>query len=463
MRVSITVTVGLLLLTSCSPAFSQPKTQVVAGGAASSGPSVAARASLKDLTNPKNEFKDWVPSASPPPLDCPKGAAQERRTTEGGWETWCARGGVKHGPARSFERAARRELRQTFTEGALSGWSSEITLRPTLSVSGSPGDALRGVQNIEELTKASAELVDWTPTAAPPKLSCPEGTSQGNEVFADHWLAECRRPDGSVHGPSRMQLRDGDEHRTVYVNGVLVGQRLTINDGRTVRDVLHEKGAPVRAIERGASSILTLELTRGDARVFVRFYPVGGAAQLSRFKRGARHGEWRWWHENGQLSETRTYQNGEELPGGQRFDMKGTMTEVRKLKEGTGTIEQVNPGRSFEKTVCEMKAGKNHGHCRTTATNGQILDDTTYVEGVPLARKSWWESGQLRTDWVNDPKTGDSKQTNYGMSGRVEQVSECHGDICKTTVFDDKGNPTPITGRGTPTTDDFMREVEDML
>jgi antitoxin component YwqK of YwqJK toxin-antitoxin module len=243
-----------------------------------------------------------------------------------------------------------------------------------------------------------------------------------------------------------------------------VGPELIIDDGRTVRDTLYEKGVMTRRLERSGATLTTLEVFRGEKQILVRFYPSGAAAQLSRFSKGARSGEWLSWHESGELSERRTYQNGEELPGGSRFDAKGNMTEVRRVKQGTGTVEQVSPGRDFEKTICEMKGGKQHGRCRTTTKGGQLVDDTTYVEGVAIARKTWWEGGGLRTDWVNDPQAGDSKQTNYTMQGRVEQVMECNGAICKTTAFDDKGNPIPATGgQNAKISDEVMRALNELL
>jgi antitoxin component YwqK of YwqJK toxin-antitoxin module len=465
MRSSITISIGLLLLTSCGVARSQPKTQAVAGPAK---PSAAAQTSFRDLAKPTDDFASWVPTLSPPTLDCPKGTTPEKRTSEAGWEAWCARGAVKHGPARTFEKAARRESRKVFTDGALSGWSAEITIRPTVTITG-PGniwssDIFRGAQSVDELARISTELSEWLPSAAPPALPCPEGTSQVNKVTEDLWTAECQRPDGSAHGPSRRQLRYGAEHRSVFANGAQVGPTLIIDDGRTVRETLYEKGVMTRRLERSGGALTTLELFRGERQMLVRFYASGAVAQLSRFSKGARSGEWLSWHENGALSERRTYQNGEELPGGSRFDPKGNVTEVRRVKQGTGTVEQVNPGRNFEKTICEMKGGKEHGHCRTTMKGGQLVDDITYVEGVAIARKTWWEGGGLRTDWVNDLKTGDSKQTNYTMQGRVEQVMECNGSTCKTTTFDDKGNPIPAAGgQDAKISDEVMRALSELL
>jgi antitoxin component YwqK of YwqJK toxin-antitoxin module len=466
MKPSITISMGLLLLTSCGVARSQPRTQAVAGPAT---PSAVAQTSWRDLANPTDDFASWVPSMSPPALDCPKGTTQERRTLDAGWETWCARGSVKHGPARTFEKAARRESRRMFADGALSGWSTEITIRPTVTLSG-PGsflstDTFRGAQSVDELARISTELTEWLPSAAPPALPCPEGTSQINKVAKDQWTAECQRPDGSAHGPSRTQLRYGAEHRRVFANGAQVGPTLIIDDGRTVRDTLHEKGVMTRRVERSGAALTTFEVFRGERQLLVRFHPSGAVAQLSRFSKGARSGEWLSWHDSGALSERRTYQNGEELPGGERFDAKGTVIEVRRVKQGTGTVEQVEPGRGFEKTICEMKGGKQHGRCRTTTKGGQLVDDSTYVEGVPVARKTWWEGGGLRTDWVSDPRTGGGKQTSYTMQGRVEQVTECHGaSTCTTTTFDDKGNPMPAAGgQSAQIRDEVMRALSDLL
>lgn len=471
MKSSITTAIGLLLLTSCGVARSQPKTQVVAGPA---GKPLAvaggARSSPKDLAKPTDDFLHWSPSTSLPELDCPKGTTQEKRTSESGWETWCARGAVKHGPARAFDKAARRESRQIFADGALSGWSTEITIRPTISLEGNQvnsAEMLRGAQSVEELTTISAELKDWAPNASPPALNCPAGTSQAKESSEDMWTVECRRPDGSAHGPSRTQHRHGIEQRRLFLNGAQLGPTLTINDGRTVRDTLYQKGVMTRRLERTMTTLLTLEVFRGDKHFMVRFYPSGAVAQLSRFSKGVRAGEWRSWNESGALTERTTYQNGDEQPGSERRDEKGNVIEVRKLVKGTGTIERVAPGRDFEKEICEMKAGKRHGHCRTTTKGGQLLDDMTYVDGVAVERKIWWESGGLRSEWAFDVKTGDSKQTGYNPQGRVEQTSECsRSNLCTMTEYDEKGNPKPpagTQGSSSAVNDEVMRALDELL
>jgi len=462
MKPTSTLLGSLLLVTACGPAWSQnaaqPRGKTVA---------VAAAASLTDTLAPTSELHRWMPSASPPELDCPKGAAQERRTTDTGWETWCARGKVKHGPARVFDRAARREARSTYEDGKLHGPASEIRLRPGLSLTQAVqgyGSSHVQLANLEELTRASAELAGWLPSATPPRLACPESTAQHDEVNAEGWKAECRRLDGSAHGPARTQSRAGQETRSVHENGRAAGATISISDGRTVIESTYEKGAQVRRLEWSGSVLLTLEVTRGESRALLRFHPTRIAAGLSRFKGDVRHGEWQSWHENGKLAEQAVYEAGKERPGAQRWDDQGRLIETRRLVEGTGTVEAIHPGRGDEKTVCERKAGKLQGSCRTTKKNGQLVDDTTYAGGVALARKTWYEGGGLRTEWKSDVQTGWSKQTNYHPEGRVEQTSECLVSVCKTVVYDDKGNATSPQSpdRTTLPTEGALRSLQDM-
>lgn len=468
MKPTPTLLASLLLATACGPALSQPAPQ----NAAQPRPkvaAVAAAASLTDTLAPTSELHRWVPSASPPDLDCPKGAVQERRTTDTGWETWCARGKVKHGPARVFDRAARREARSTYEDGKLHGAASEIQLRPGLSV----GQNLTGygqshvqLTNLEELTRASADLATWLPSATPPRLACPESTTQHDEVRSDGWNAECRRLDGSAHGPSRAQTRDGRETRSVFENGRAAGTTISISDGRTVTESAYEKGVQVRRLSWSGGVLATLEVARGVNRALLRFHPSGIAAQLSRFKGDARHGEWQSWHENGKLAEQVVHESGKERPGAQKWDDQGRLIETRRLEAGTGTVESIQPGRDDEKTVCEWKAGKLHGHCRTTTKSGQLVDDTTYSDGVALARKTWYAGGQRWTEWNSDVKTGYAKQTNYNPNGRVEQVSECAASVCKTVRYDENGNATnPQSPAGTTnaTTEGALRSLQDML
>lgn len=446
----------LLLTTSCGTAWSQTsRAQAVAASPAA------------DALAPTSPLHHWLPSATPPDLDCPAGAAQQRRTTETGWETWCERGGVKDGPARSFDRAARRESRSTYRDGKLHGPASEIQLRPTLSLAQSQHTSrseLR-ITDLGELTRASADLATWLPSASPPALACPPGTAQHDEEDADGWTAECRRPDGSVHGPRRVQSRGGTETRTFFENGHPTETRLDLDDGRIVTETTWEKGAQVRKLEWNRRVLALLEGTRGKERVLLRFHPNGTPAQLSRFEGDVRHGEQRSWHDNGQLAEQVDYQAGKERPGGKRFDEQGRLIEIRKLTDGTGTIESIQPGRNDEKTVCEWKGGKRHGTCRTTTKEGAVTYEGGFADGVATGSKTWWENGALRTDWKVDPRTGESKQTNYGSNGKVEQVSVCHRSMCETTRYDDNGNPVPLQpqSRGATSKDEILRSIEDFL
>lgn len=458
MKIPTALCASLLLLASCDAAWSQTR------------PKVAVASSPADVLLPTSELHTWVPSASPPSLTCPAGATQERQTTATGWETWCARGGVKHGPLRSFDRAGRRETRSTYEDGKLHGPASAIQLRPRIALAQAHRDGAGTLElgGADELIRAAADAATWLPSASPPRLACPEGTSQHDETRADGWTAECRRADGSAHGPRRVQWQRGEERRTTMENGRESGATIVLHDGRTVTETVYDRGTQLRQITWTSGALATLEASRGQRRALLRFHPNGAPAQLSWFKGDLRDGEWQLWHENGQRAELIEYERGEERSGARRWDDQGHLVEIRKLQGGNGTIETINPGRGDEKTVCELKGGKRHGTCRTTTKSGQLTAEIHYVDGENRSSKIWRESGELWTEWSTDPQTGRSGQTNYGMNGRIEQVSECAQSSCRTVQYDDKGNPKPAsppTAQGQPATtaDDVLRSIADLL
>ncbi len=56
-----------------------------------------------------------------PRLDCPEGTQQQSATTESGEEYWCARGGVMHGPFKSFHLNGERSASGTWVDNDRSG------------------------------------------------------------------------------------------------------------------------------------------------------------------------------------------------------------------------------------------------------------------------------------------------------------------------------------------------------
>ncbi len=470
MKPSLTALASLLFATACGPAWSQsaapatPRAPAVASAA-----KTATTASLTDTLKQTSELHKWVPSATAPDLACPKGTVQERRTTDGGWETWCARGSVKHGPARAFDRAQRRETRTTWADGKLHGPASEIRLRPALSVIQSDlgyGMSTLRLTGLDELTQAAADLAGWLPAATPPKLACPESTTQHDEVSPGQWEAECRRIDGSAHGPRRSQ-HAGRETREILENGVRSGTSITIDARPVVTESTYEKGTLVKRLEWSDSLLATLEVARGGARALLRFHANGSPAQLTRFEGGVRHGEQRSWHPNGQLAEKAVYAAGKERSGAQTWDDQGRLVETRMFEDGTGTVENLRSGGEGTKTVCQYKAGKLHGTCRTTNKAGQLTDEMVYVDGGLQSRKQWWDDGAPRQTMTSDPKTGDYKVTAYAPGGRVEEVTEVQAGVSRKTTYDAKGAPIPPAPQSpqarTITTEEALRSLQTML
>lgn len=442
----------VLLTTACGAAYSQAPPVAQQKVAAAAPP-------LMDKLAPRSELHQFRPSASPPDLACPKGATQEKRTSDNGWDTWCAKGAVKHGPARSFDRAARRETRTTYEEGKLHGEASEIVLRPRLST----GQAI----GLAELVLVTAELATWLPSATPPKLDCPDSTAQHDTTQRDGWKAECQRADGSAHGPVR-ELHVGREERGYFENGQRSPATLAIDDGRTVTETTYDKGAAVRRLEWTGGALATLEVERSGEKTLLRFHTNGVVAQLSRFKGGVRQGEWQSWHENGELAEQVEYDSaGNERSGARRWGEYGELLETRRVVDAkAGTTESVRSFGDGSQAVCQYKEGKLHGACRTTNKAGQIIDETAYADGQATWRKTYFPDGRVETDWTTDAATQRSKQTNYTVDGRITQISDCTGSACRLITYDDKGNARngQSSGRSVPDpTESVLAKIKDSL
>lgn len=445
---------AIFLVISCSSVWSQPNQMIASDGA-------------DELLRPRLQLYDWRVPTSPPELQCPKGASQQKKFVGKSWHTWCARGEKNHGPSHSFNLNSREHVVTEYYEGARHGWSIRVHVRPALELQNRSrnGNHWR-FGELDRLRELTDELKTWLPSSTARPIRCPEGASShiewlSNEVF----VVECQRPDGSRHGlHKQVQLSYGRETREVYENGVAVGPKMVIDDQRASEETLYDRGRFIRRLSWSKVGLQTLETRRRDKRAMVRFHKGGVPASLVRFKGDKRHGEALAWHENGQRAQRVEYRAGEVQGTIKKWDKKGNLIEIRRMVAGTGEVERINPGRSNEKTLCVYRQGQKVS-CKTTDANGGLLEEDYFVNGQLSRARSWWRAGgTLRTDYVRSADNPEhTVQKNYESSGQLSQIGECYGSRCTTTRYDREGKAEIVHPRGMPERKELQRLLGDML
>lgn len=454
MHITVPLTSAIFLAISCTSVWSQPNQTI-------------ARDGSDTLLRPRMELADWRAPTAPPKLSCPTGTSQERRIIDKTWQTWCARDGQRHGPFHSFDLRSREHVTAEYVEGARHGWSIRVRVNPTVALH-NPGRSAHQwrFDQLEHLRALTDELSRWLPSTTPRPIRCPEGARSHREWLSPEvWMVECRLPDNSRHGPRRqVQVSYGREIREVYRYGNPVGTRITIDDERTSEESLYDRGRLIRRLHWTKAGLQLLETRRRDRRVIVRFHAGGAPASLVRFKGDVQHGQAQIWHDNGQLAEQAEYRAGQVHGDVKKWDAKGNLIEVRRLVDGTGEVERIQPGRDNERTLCMHRQGQIVS-CKTTDAQGGLLDESFYVDGQLSERKSWWSAGgALRSHYVRSADSPEhTVQRNYERDGHVSQVSECWGSRCTTTRHDRNGKTEIVYPRGFPERDKLQRLLGDML
>ena len=460
MKATAPVTIALFLTTACSTAWSQ--TKLIAGG--------PSDAELKRALTPQLSLSSWRLPRDIPRLACPAGSAQTSKRQRGepapaSWQTHCVKGNKRHGPYQRFDRSTRTHVSGEYRDGVEHGWQIKVRTQPSIALEQKyVNRSAWTVGDLEKLPDQFRTLSDWWPSSKAPRLACPTGTTQQQKQYSPYLIdVFCQFPDETQHGPHvRLNLRSGVERYSQYALGEATRTVLVLDDQRSSEELLYKKGKPVRRLVWSRRGLQTFEAMRGAERVFVRWDKEGRAASLVRFRNDRRHGESLWWHANGQLARRVAYREGLEQPGGKKWNDKGVLIETRQMNRGTGQIIRVQPGRGNEKTVCEYVADQKTS-CRTNTGKGQLVDDQVYQDGHLIHRKTFWDAGPLRTEYVQDLATGRSEQKNYGHQGQVEQVSRCVHSQCETVRYDRQGKATIVHSSGPPRDVKVLERIADML
>ena len=107
------------------------------------------------------------------------------------------------------------------------------------------------------------------------------------------------------------------------------------------------------------------------------FYPDGEKFAEGQYVKGRQHGEWTYWHKNGQVARTVSYENGQPDGSWEVFREDGTLSAQRGYKKGKRDGTWV----VFDET------GK------------QPLREESYADGLADGTwKIWFPNGQLQTE-----------------------------------------------------------------
>ena len=76
--------------------------------------------------------------------------------------------------------------------------------------------------------------------------------------------------------------------------------------------------------------------------IIKKYYPNGQLSEIGKLVNGKEQGEWKFYHENGQLYQTRLWSQGKFIDVVNCFDNKGNALKKGSLKNGNGTVHYYN-------------------------------------------------------------------------------------------------------------------------
>lgn len=141
------------------------------------------------------------------------------------------------------------------------------------------------------------------------------------------------------------------------------------------------------------------------------------------FKEDKEHGEWKSWHENGQLRELCIYKNGKQEGMVKNWYDNGQLQMEGKKKGGefTGLCTTYYETGEIQ-TIVETKDGKFNGQLVRYYENGKEKEKCTYIEDQPDGQCSeWYNSGQKKIEF---------NFTNGQLNGTWTQWNEA-GEVLK--------------------------------
>jgi hypothetical protein len=441
--------VSSLSCLACSPALAQTK---VAAAEISSSPKPTIPAltapagtdatplppELIAVATPTFDLGKYAIPKERPTLDCPAGTKEVGSSSAAGWEVHCARGDDRHGPFRSFDRTALREVRATYDSGKQHGVHVEVRMTPALSSysSDKPAGSLAA-------EAARAALGAGWPFAMPADPVCPSGTTLRKALDS----AMCLLPGGVAHGPQWSSSSGIARFQIWSIGSELLGTA-TLDDMRTARESTYEKGQLTRVLEHGRGGRVYLEVHKGEDAATVYFHPQG--PQLVRTRRGKQHGVQLGWDGEGRLSLMRTYVDGAERGEAAQWS-GGTLVELRNVVDGRGTVERFHD--------------KNRHRCQMEAHQRRVCES---IEDEKVLAREVYEDGRMRGVvrlWPSGAKFSEARlsiegeiveEKQWKEDGRLERELSCDEKTCTTTTWDVAGvatkgaRPRSSPGAGTP-------------
>lgn len=436
--------------TACAPAMAQ--NQVAAGppSALSYSPEPTLRGptpevpqddlrplapELAAILSPTFALHDWGVPAGPPALACPSGASPVKKVTDRGWEVSCMRGQDRHGPHRSFDRAALREVRATYESGRLHGTHVEIELRPAMQ--------LAAMAPLDSMAAAQRALAAGWPLVQPPEPVCPTGT----QLVRGEDESGCRLPGGIQHGVS-VSRRPGTLTWTTFRAGE-AGAGLSLTDQRTARESVYEHGTLRRVLEHDLSGPSLLEAHRGDETAILVL--AARERALSRSKNGKLHGVQTRWDEAWRVIEKRSYRQGVEHAGASFSG--GELRTVWRL-DGRTKIEDVPGGAGAHR--CEEVAQQKR-LCETIDA-GRVRYREVYAEGRLRAWVKLSASGARVAEGRMNDAGAEIERTEWREDGRMESRRACDERQCTDERWDASGRRTAsVSKNGAPAPEPAVR------
>ncbi|HWB78452.1 MAG TPA: hypothetical protein VG755_25980, partial [Nannocystaceae bacterium] len=104
---------------------------------------------------------------------------------------------------------------------------------------------------------------------------------------------ECRRPDGTKHGPSTTFNLGGEPMRTGYYrNGFKHGREQTFTPYDELSQVYYDEGVGIGTWRTGTADKVTVSEHRGEGQIYVTRHEHGRVVEEGLYLDGLRHGRW---------------------------------------------------------------------------------------------------------------------------------------------------------------------------
>jgi antitoxin component YwqK of YwqJK toxin-antitoxin module len=204
---------------------------------------------------------------------------------------------------------------------------------------------------------APAPAYGWWKVETP----CPEGTTFKQWTRGDKTEIGCTASDGELEGPWTLLDAKGRVEATVtHRDGLRHGEFVGYTDGVKTLAVPHCEG-------------------NRHGRLTLWWSTSGTLLEEGTYVEHEREGEWRTWHENGQLSRVQNFRKDLAHGEFQQWDDAGRLLGRFTMENGTGLWMDWHENGSVA-TEGKLRRGKKVGRWVSRTDDGRIVSDETYPE-----------------------------------------------------------------------------------